>query len=386
MTETTAEPADNAPLFREEEHEKKEPARMVRGLRFVRRRKKFVAGLSIVLFFYLVAVFADFLAPYDYRSQLRAEPGAPPNEIHFRDTFGGWHARPFIYARRMTDPLQRLYSEDTSRIFPLAFFTKGYSYKLFGLFPTSRHLFGLNLEGAESADNQPRVQLLGTDGVGRDRFSRLLVASRFSLIVGPVGTLLASALGIFLGCIAGFSGRLIDSVLMRVADAMMALPALVLILAARAAFPLKLPPAHAGLLMISIFALVGWAEMARLTRGLVLALRRREFVLAAESLGLSKARILFRHILPNALRPLLVQVTLMLPFFLLTETALSFFGAGPQSPEASWGNMLAEAGDSNLLARQPFTLLAPAFAIFIFVLGVRLLSDGLKTKTGRGIS
>ena len=160
----------------------------------------------------------------------------------------------------------------------------------------------------------------------------------------------------------------------------MALPALVLILAARAAFPLELPLARAGLLMIAIFALVGWAEIARLTRGLVLALRRREFVLAAESIGLSKTRILFRHILPNAARPLLVQVTLMLPFFLLTETALSFFGAGPQSPEASWGNMLTEAGDINLLRSHPFTLLAPAFAIFFFVLGVRLLSDGLKAK------
>ena len=383
MTETRSEQTQDA-LLSEEEQAVTRLARLPRGLKLIRRRKKFVAGLGIVLFFYVVAIFADFLAPYDYRSQLRSEPMSPPNAIHFRDTEGNWHARPFIYARRMVDPLERLYMEDTMRAYPLALFTKGYSYKLFGIFPTTRHLFGLRDEN--EGDNHPRVQLLGTDGVGRDRFSRLLVASRFSLIVGPVGTLLASALGIFLGCIAGFGGRLVDGVLMRVADAMMALPALVLILAARAAFPLKLPLAHAGLLMISIFALVGWAEMARLTRGLVLALRRREFVLAAESLGLSKARILFRHILPNAMRPLLVQVTLMLPFFLLTETALSFFGAGPQSPEASWGNMLAEAGDSNLLARQPFTLLAPAFSIFIFVLGVRLLSDGLKTKTARSIS
>lgn len=384
MTEKTAEPADETLLAGKEEDERKPLTRTKRGLKFIRRRKRFVAGICLVGLFYLIAIFADFLAPYDYRSQLRGEPGAPPNVIHFRDASDQWHARPFIYARRMVDPLQRLYAEDESRAFPLAFFTKGYSYKLFGLFPTSRHLFGL--KGGEGTDNLPRVQLLGTDSVGRDRFSRLLVASRFSLLVGPVGTLLASALGIFLGCIAGFSGRMFDAVLMRVADAMMALPALVLILAARAAFPLKLSPAHAGLLMIAIFTLIGWAEMARLTRGLVLSLRRREFVLAAESLGLSKARILFRHILPNAMRPLLVQVTLMLPFFLLTETALSFFGAGPQSPEASWGNMLAEAGDSNLLARQPFTLLAPAFAIFLFVFGVRLLSDGLRAKTERGIS
>jgi peptide/nickel transport system permease protein len=382
MTETRSEQTNDA-LPAVEEHGATRRALRRRALSLVRRRKKFIAGLCIVLFFYGVAIFADFLAPYDYRSQLRGEPMSPPNAIHFRDALGNWHARPFVYARRMIDPLERLYAEDVSRAYPLALFTKGYSYKLFGLFPTTRHLFGLSTEGVV---DEPRVQLLGTDSVGRDRFSRLLIASRFSLIVGPVGTLLASALGIFLGCIAGFGGRLVDGVLMRVADAMMALPTLVLILAARAAFPLKLPLAHAGLLMISIFALVGWAEMARLTRGLVLALRRREFVLAAESLGLSKARILFRHILPNAMRPLLVQVTLMLPFFLLTETALSYFGAGPQAPEASWGNMLAEAGDSNLLARQPFTLLAPAFSIFIFVLGVRLLSDGLKTKTERSIS
>jgi peptide/nickel transport system permease protein len=377
MTENRLEQTGGASLS--EQEEVKRSRLLARGIKFARRRKKFVAGLVIVLFFYAVAVFADFLSPYDYRSQLRTEPGAPPNEIYFRDAAGDWHARPFIYARRITDPLQRLYSEDTTRAYPLALFPKGYAYKLFGLFPTSRHLFGLGGDAA-SAEQQVRVQILGTDSVGRDRFSRLLVASRFSLIVGPAGTILASALGIFLGCLAGFGGRVTDAVLMRVADATMALPALVLILAARAAFPLKLPPAHAGLLMISLFALVGWAEMARLTRGLVLSLRRREFVLAAESLGLSKARILFRHILPNAARPLVVQVTLMLPFFLLTETALSYFGAGPQSPEASWGNMLAEAGDSNLLARQPFTLLAPAFAIFLFVLGVRLLSDGLKKK------
>jgi peptide/nickel transport system permease protein len=229
----------------------------------------------------------------------------------------------------------------------------------------------------------PRISLLGTDGLGRDRLSRLLKGARFSLIVGPTGMLLASVLGIVLGCLAGYGGRTLDALLMRAADVMMALPVLVLILAARAAFPLELPPARAALLLIMIFVAVGWAEMARLARGLVMALRGREFVLAAAALGLSKTRILFRHILPNAARPLLVQMTLMLPFFLLTETALSFLGVGLQEPEASWGNMLAEASDITLLRRAPLELLSPALAIFLFVLGARLLGDGLKSKQAK---
>jgi peptide/nickel transport system permease protein len=389
------------------------PPRARRALRVARRRWKFVAGLSIVALFYAVAVFADFLAPDDYRAQSRREPSAPPSVIRFRDTQGSWHARPFVYARRLVDPLQRRYAEETTaRAYPLALFTRGYTYNLFGLFQTDLHLFGVQRDeqakasvderrdpssnapvetkqatpnvSAQATANVsavPRVYLLGTDTLGRDRFSRLLIASRFSLVVGPTGTLLACALGIFLGCLAGYSGRTADAALMRVADTMLALPALVVILAARAAFPLELPTRRAALLLVTIFALVGWAEMARVTRGLVLALRRREFVLAALSLGLSEVRVLFRHILPNAARPLVVQATLILPSFLLAETALSFLGVGLQEPEPSWGNMLAEAADITLLQRgHAPVLLAPAIAIFIFVLGVRLLSDGVRKE------
>src|SRR5574341_45198 len=128
-------------------------------------------------------------------------------------------------------------------------------------------------------------------------------------------------------------------------------------------------------------AQTGWAEMARLARGLVLELRGREFVLAAVSLGCSPARVLFRHILPNAARPLLVQAFLMLPAFLLAETALSFLGVGLQEPEASWGSLLTAASDLTLLERgHTLALLTPALAIALFVLGVRLLSDGLEKE------
>lgn len=378
--------ASEAPQTLSDEKPATGGGRVRRSLKFARRRWKLVAGLSIVGLFYALAVFADFLAPADYRAQSRREPSAPPSVIRLRDARGSWHARPFIYARRLVDPLQRRYVEDTSRAYPLALFTRGYTYKLFGIFTTDRHLFGVRDEAQTDArafdeTTMPRVYLLGTDGLGRDRLSRLLVASRFSLAVGPLGTLLACALGIFLGCVAGYAGRVSEAVLMRVADTMMALPALVVILAARAAFPLELPPLRAGLLIVTIFALVGWAEMARVTRGLVLALRQREFVLAALALGLSEARVLFRHILPNAARPLVVQATLLLPAFLLAETSLSFLGVGLQEPEPSWGNMLAEASDITLLRRgHAPVLLSPALAIFLFVLGVRLLSDGVRKE------
>jgi len=354
------------------------------------RRWKLLAGLGIVVTFYVVAACANFIAPYDASEQSRQEPFMPPTVIHFRDAQSQWHARPFIYKLRLTDPLARTYSEDTSVRHPLALFTRGGSYKLFGLFATNRHLFGVaydvrqnsdrarNASASQNANAPQRVYLLGTDDFGRDRLSRLLLASRFSLAVGPLGTLLAGVLGIFLGCVSGYAGRKVDALLMRAADAMLALPVLVLILAVRAAFPLVLLPAQAGGLLGLIFVAIGWAEMARLARGLVLGLREREFVLAAVSLGLTETRILFRHILPNAARPLIVQLSLMLPAFLLAETALSYLGVGVPEPGASWGNMLREAGNSTLLAGQPLVLLSPAFAIFLFVLGVRLLSDGLR--------
>lgn len=328
-------------------------------------------AIVVLVAFVLVVALADFLAPYDYKSQSRGATSAPASTLRFRDAEGNLHLRPFIYARRLADPLMLRYEEVETEIHPLGLFTAGDGYALFGLIPVRTHLFGV----AGEAANAPRVNLLGTDALGRDRFSRLLIATRFSLIVCPIGAVLACLIGVLIGLASGYAHRVADTILMGAADSMLALPTLVLILAARAAFPLELPPLRAAMLLILIFALTGWASMARLTRGLVRSLKEREFILAARSIGLSETRILFRHILPNAAPALITQALVMLPYFLLSEVALSFLGVGLQEPEPSLGNMLAAASDITQLARQPFLLLAPAIVIFVFVLAVRVLAS-----------
>lgn len=332
---------------------------------FSRRRTDRVArfGWVVIGLFALSAVFAGFLAPYDRSAQSRAEPSAPATTIHFRGL------TPIIHPRRVEDPLRRTYSEDTAVAFPVGFFVRGHSYQLFGIFETDVHLFGVK----STAAHAPRINLLGTDQLGRDRFSRLLYAVRFSLIVALAGVLVACLVGIAIGGLSGYANRLVDTILMGATDAMLALPTLILILGVRAAFPLELPMTRAALLLLLIFALTGWAEMARLTRGLVLSLRKREFVVAAIALGVSQTRILFRHILPNILPSLRTRAFLLLPTFLLAEVALSYLGVGLQEPEPSLGNMLTAASDLDQLRSQPFNVLSPALAVLFFSLGVRLI-------------
>ena len=338
---------------------------------FTRRRidRVAVVGWLVIGLFALSAVFAGFLAPYDYAAQSRAEPSAPATRIHFNGL------TLIIHSRRVEDALRRTYTEDTSVAFPVGFLVRGYSYKLLGIAETDVHLFGVR----STSGIAPRINLLGTDQLGRDRFSRLLYAVRFSLMVALSAVLIACLVGILIGGVSGYAGRLMDTFLMGATDAMLALPTLILILGVRAAFPLELPMTRAALLLLLIFALTGWAEMARLTRGLVLSLRNREFVVAAVALGVSQTRVLFRHILPNILPSLRTRALLLLPTFLLAEVALSYLGVGLQEPEPSLGNMLTAASDLDQLRSQPFSILSPALAVLLFTLGIRLIGRSQRT-------
>ena len=341
----------------------------------------FLAKSTVAVAVFII-LFAGFVAPYDPASQVRSEPNAPITAIHFFDEAGVFHARPFIYRRQLVDPLTYHYEEIKEQPYPISLFVTGDSYSIVG-YTANLHLFGVS---ADTPD-EPRLDLLGTDSLGRDRFSRLVYASRFSLIVCVLGTLFASLLGIAIGFWSGYSGRAVDTVIMGITDSVLALPALILVLAARAAFPLELPPFQAALLLITIFVLVGWAEMARLSRGQVRAVRKRDYIQAAKAVGSTEPAILFRHIFPNVAPTLITQATLMLPYFLLAEVALSYLGVGVQEPAASLGNMLAAANDLGNLQRDPFLLLSPAIVIFVFVLVTRLVTSNQRSghETGQRI-
>jgi peptide/nickel transport system permease protein len=326
-------------------------------------------GLALLGAFYLLSLLGGFIAPYNFRSQSRATPFLPPVRIHFFDEQGAFHLRPFIYRPQLTDPLRFGYGEDRTRRYPLTFFVRGESYELLGLLTTNWHLLGV--EGGESA---PRLHLLGTDGLGRDLLARVLYGGQISLLVGPLGLLLAYLIGVSAGAVAGYYGGKIDALLMRAAEVTMSLPSLVLILALRAAFPLSITPGEVALMMLIIFAAVGWAEVARLTRNLVAAERRRDYVAAAMVGGTRNGRIIARHILPNISAPLLTQFAISAPSFILAEIALSFLGVGVQEPSASWGTLLADAQDISVL-KNYLWMITPAVLVFLTALAFHLIGE-----------
>jgi peptide/nickel transport system permease protein len=213
---------------------------------------------------------------------------------------------------------------------------------------------------------------LGTDDVGRDVFSRLMYAGRVSLSVGIVAVLIFTLIGIVLGALAGFYGGWIDSLIMRLADIVLSFPTLVIIIVVVAV----LGPSIFNV-MIAI-GILGWPQIARLLRGDLLSLRERDFVLAARSIGASDGMLVLRHLLPNALAPIIVASTIGVASAILLEAALSFLGLGVQAPQASWGNMLNRAQSLTVLADMPWLWIPPGVMIATAVLAINFVGDGLR--------
>lgn len=342
-----------------------------------RFRKHHMAMIStvVLIVLYFIAIFAEFVAPYDPEEALLQFKQVPPTAIHIRDAEGNWQF-PFVYQhKRAMDPqtFQITYVEVPSIRYPLQFFVRGFKYKLLGLWETDIHLFGLSPD----AQDVQRVFLVGTDRLGRDMFSRLCYGARISLSMGMASVFLSLALGIVLGGISGYYGGRIDIIIQRVIEFIRTIPTIPLYMTLAAALPRDMPIEQVYFGITMIIALVGWTWLARVVRGRFLAMREEDFVLAARLNGSSEMRIILRHMLPSFLSYIIAALTLNIPNMILSETGLSFIGLGLRPPAISWGVLLQEAMNLRSLVLAPW-LLTPGFAVVISVLAFNFVGDGLR--------
>jgi peptide/nickel transport system permease protein len=337
----------------------------------MKSNRKYLWLLGALGVLHAAILLAGFIAPYDEAAQNREMPFAPPARIHFVDSAGHFHTRPFVYGWKHPQDEMSVYEVDQSQIYPLRFFATGSSYKLAGLIRTETHFFGV--------DAPATIYLFGTDQFGRDVFSRTLIGGQISLLAGLLAAALALAIGTIVGGLAGFYGGWCDTILMRGAELFLALPWLYLLFAVRAFLPLQVEPKQAFLLLVAIIGFVGWARPARLIRGVVLSARERDYVRAARGFGASDLHILRRHVLPQAGGVILTQAALLVPQYVLAEITLSFLGLGVGEPVPTWGNMLASLMQVHILESY-WWMIAPGLAAIPFFLGYFALGNALEKR------
>ncbi len=327
-------------------------------------------GLPVLLVLYLIAIFADFIAPYRADTRLKGFKDAPPGVIHFG--VGENRFQPFVYARKRefhSKTFREIYTEVEDEKFPIHFFVRGEPYDVLGLFKLDLHLFG--------TDEDANITLFGTDSVSRDLFSRTVIAARVSLFVGLGGVAISFVLGCLIGGISGYLGGIVDEVIQRIIDLLVAIPTLPLWMVLSAAIPRQWPVAQTYFAITVVLSIVGWTGLARVVRGKLLSLRDLDFVTSSKLSGGSDMYVITRHLLPNFASHLIVTLTLAIPVMILGETALSFIGVGMQEPGVSWGVLLQDTMNFGALVHQPWKLI-PAVFIIVTVLTFNFVGDGLR--------
>lgn len=341
--------------------------------RFRKHKVAMVSG-AIVIFVYLVALFAEFLAPFPTDMYNSRYTFAPPQRVHlFLNTEEGLKFQPHVNGFDVEiDPvaLRRTFVVDPDVVYPIGFFVEGFSYRLLGLFETNIHLIG----PINPADP---MYLLGADRLGRDVFSRLVFGTRISMSIGLVGVFLSFILGILLGGVSGLYGGMADNLIQRLIEFIRSVPTIPLWLGLAAALPMTWSPLAVYFGITVILSLIGWTDLARVVRGRFLTLRTEDFVMAARLDGASQQRIIWKYMVPSFTSHIIASLTLAIPGMILAETALSFLGLGLRPPIVSWGVLLQEAQNIRAVATAPW-LLTPGFAVVVTVLALNFLGDGLR--------
>lgn len=337
-----------------------------------KRHRIALFGLCVLTFFYVVAIFAGFFAPYSATTRFRGMQNAPPVTIHFTDENGRLTAPYFYDRKRERDPqtFAPVFTDILETRHPVLFFVRGDTYRLLGIFETDIHLFGTD-------DPSVGLNLFGTDDVSRDLFSRVIYGAQVSLFIGFGGVFISFILGCVIGGVSGYLGGRIDEITQRIIDLLISIPTLPLWMALTAAIPRDWSVTQTYFALTLVLSAVGWMGLARVVRGKLLTLRDLDFVTASKLAGGNDFYVVVRHLLPNFASHLIVTITLAIPGMILGETALSFIGLGMQDPGVSWGVLLQETLNFTAIAQQSWKLI-PAVFVVITILMFNYVGDGVR--------
>ena len=336
----------------------------------LRRHRLAVISGAVLLMLYASILVSEFLAPYALNSRHNDFIYAPPQGIHlFHD---GSFVGPYVYGydyKLDMQTLKRVYTVNPDKVQPLRFFCHGDEYWFWGLVQGDLHFICPAQDGT--------FFFLGTDRLGRDMLSRVLYGARISLTIGIVGISISFLIGLTLGGLAGYYGGWIDSLVQRLIEIIRSFPELPLWMALSAVLPVTWSPLWVYFGITVILGMIDWTGLGRAVRSKLLALREEDFATAAMLMGASPRRIIVRHLLPSFMSHLIASATLSIPSMILGETALSFLGLGLRPPITSWGVLLNEAQNINVVALYPW-LMIPVIPVIIVVLAFNFLGDGLR--------